>query len=69
VHGRFEEASRSYFPDVIRQARGRGCEAVILGGTEFPLLIGDADSPLPTLDSPRILARAVLRAAAGKAHG
>jgi aspartate racemase len=36
---------------------------VILGCTEFPLLISDADSPLPTLDSTRILARAALQAA------
>lgn len=65
VYGRFEESTRSYFKEVIRQAQGRRCDAVILGCTEFPLLIGDADSPLPTLDSTRILARAALRAAVG----
>ncbi|HEX4996563.1 MAG TPA: aspartate/glutamate racemase family protein, partial [Methylomirabilota bacterium] len=65
VYGRFEELTRSYFKEVIRQAQGRRCDAVILGCTEFPLLIGDADSPLPTLDSTRILARAALRAAVG----
>jgi aspartate racemase len=63
VYGRFEESTRAYFRDVIREAQGRGCDAVILGCTEFPLLISDADSPLPTLDSTRILARAALRAA------
>lgn len=63
VYGRFEESARSYFTHVIREAQGRGCDAVILGCTEFPLLISDADSPLPTLDSARILARAALRAA------
>jgi aspartate racemase len=63
VYGRFEESTRTYFKDVIREAQGRGCDAVILGCTEFPLLISDADSPLPTLDSTRILARAALRAA------
>lgn len=63
VYGRFEESTRSYFRDVIREAQGRACDAVILGCTEFPLLIGEADSPLPTLDSTRILARAALRAA------
>lgn len=63
VYGRFEEPARAYFKQVIQQAQGRGCDAVILGCTEFPLLISDADSPLPVLDSTRILARAALRAA------
>ena len=63
VYGRFEEPARSYFKHVIGDAQNRGCDAVILGCTEFPLLIGDADSPLPTLDSTRILARAALQAA------
>jgi aspartate racemase len=63
VYGRFEESTRSYFRHVIREAQGRGCDAVILGCTEFPLLISDADSPLPILDSTRILARAALHAA------
>jgi aspartate racemase len=64
VYGRFEEAARSYVGQVIGEAQGQGCDAVILGCTELPLLIADADSPLPTLDSTRILARAALRAAA-----
>lgn len=63
LYGRFDESTRAYFKDVIREAQGRGCDAVILGCTEFPLLISDADSPLPMLDSTRILARAALRAA------
>jgi aspartate racemase len=50
VYGRFEESMRVYFKDAIREAQGCGCDAVILGCTEFPLLISDADSPLPTLD-------------------
>lgn len=61
VYGRFEESARAYFKDVIREARGRGCDAVILGCTEFPLLISEADSPLPTLDTTRILAHSALR--------
>jgi len=63
VYGRFEESTRAYFKDVIKETQGRGCDAVILGCTEFPLLIREADSPLPTLDSTRILARAALREA------
>ena len=63
VYGRFEEDSRRYFQEVIRGLGRRGCEAVILGCTEIPLLISESDSSLPVLDSTRILARAALRAA------
>jgi aspartate racemase len=63
VYGRFEDATRAYFVDVIRQFKDRGCDGVALACTEFPLLVGPADSPLPILDSTRILARAALREA------
>jgi aspartate racemase len=63
VYGRFEETSREYFRAVIRGLGARGCEAVVLGCTEIPLLISETDSPLPVLDSTRILARAALREA------
>lgn len=63
VYGRFETSTRSYFARLIAQAKTRGCDAVVLGCTEFPLLIGQADSALPVLDSTRILARAALREA------
>ena len=42
---------------------GRGCDAVVMGCTEIPLVMNDGDSPLPTLDSTRLLARAALRRA------
>lgn len=63
VNGRFEEPARSYFRQVIAENQRRGTDAAVLGCTEIPLLLGDADSPLPTLDSTRILARAALREA------
>ncbi|HXJ78226.1 MAG TPA: amino acid racemase [Candidatus Methylomirabilis sp.] len=63
VYGRFEDSARSYVQRVIKDAQGRGCDAVVLACTELPLLISDAHSPLLTLDSTRILARAALRAA------
>lgn len=69
VYGRFEPSTRAYFSHVIDEARARGCDATILGCTEFPLLIGEADSSLPTLDSTRILARAALRAAVDDTSG
>lgn len=48
---------------VIDGMRRDGCDAVILGCTEIPLIINDANSPLPTLDSTRLLARAGLHQA------
>lgn len=48
---------------VIARLRNRGCDAVVLGCTELPLVLGDHNSPLPTLDSTRLLARAAVRAA------
>ena len=63
VYGRFENSARAEFVRIIGGLKQKGCDAIALSCTEIPLLIGDADSPLPTLDSTRILARAALRAA------
>lgn len=61
VNGILAEESRTYFQQVIGRMSHQGCDAVVLGCTEIPLLIDDISSPLPTLDSTRILARAALR--------
>lgn len=53
------------FQRVIGRLRAEGCDAVVLGCTEIPLIINDGNSPLPTLDSTRLLARAALRRAIG----
>jgi len=63
VNGVFTNESRTYFQQVIGRLSHEGCDAVVLGCTEIPLLINDRVSPLPTLDSTRILARAALRKA------
>jgi len=63
VYGRFEQGSRQYFQRVIEALGARGCDAVVLGCTEIPLLITEAESPLPAIDSTRTLARAALREA------
>jgi aspartate racemase len=60
VAGRFTDASRAAFAQIIERLKERGCDAVVLGCTEIPLLIDDSASPLPTLDSTRLLARAAL---------
>jgi aspartate racemase len=63
VNGIFKPESRTYFQQVIGRMSHQGCDAVVLGCTEIPLLIDNITSPLPTLDSTRILARAALRRA------
>jgi aspartate racemase len=63
VNGEFREESRLYLNDVIRNLKDRGCDGVILGCTEIPLLVHPDDCPLPALDSTRLLARAALRKA------
>jgi aspartate racemase len=59
----FKPESIGYFQQVIARLKDQGCDAVVLGCTEIPLIIDDANSPLPTLDSTRLLARAALRRA------
>jgi aspartate racemase len=61
VNGIFKAESSTYFQQVIARMKREGCDAVVLGCTEIPLIIDDSTSPLPTLDSTRILARAALR--------
>ncbi|MCL1633662.1 amino acid racemase [Luteimonas sp. SX5] len=63
VYGVFKPESVAYFRQVIGRMKEQGCDAVVLGCTEIPLIIDDSNSPLPTLDSTRLLARAALRRA------
>jgi aspartate racemase len=50
---------------VIARMKDDGCDAVALACTEIPLIMNDGNSPLPTLDSTRLLAQAALRRAIG----
>jgi aspartate racemase len=63
VNAQFLPRSLAYFTEVIRGLGDEGCDAVVLGCTEIPLLVTPASSPLPTLDSTRLLARAALQKA------
>ena len=60
VYGRFAPSSIAAFQAIIARLQAKGCDAVALGCTEIPLIIDDTNSPLPTLDSTRLLARAAL---------
>jgi aspartate racemase len=61
VNGIFPEESRLYFNDVAEKLKARGCDAVVLGCTEIPLIVRPGDCPLSPLDSTRLLARAAIR--------
>jgi aspartate racemase len=65
VRGQQKPESLLYLQQVIQEFKNRHCDAVVLGCTEIPLLVNDENSPLPTLDSTRLLARAALRHALG----
>ena len=61
VVAQFTSESRRYFNAVMTQLKDRGCEAIVLGCTEIPLIVEEESAPLPVLDSTRLLARAALR--------
>jgi aspartate racemase len=63
VRGIPRPESVAFIHEVIAGLETRGCDAVILGCTELPLVVDERSSPLPALDSTRLLARAALRTA------
>jgi len=63
TQGRLEDSSRAAFVRIIAGLRAIGCDAVALSCTEIPLLITPEVSPLPTLDSTRLLAWEAVAAA------
>jgi len=63
VNAQFLPRSLAYYVEVIGSLQDEGCEAVVLGCTEIPLLVTPESSPLPTLDSTRLLAKAAVRKA------
>jgi aspartate racemase len=69
VNGRFTPEGVRTFQAVIGKLADAGCDAVVLGCTEIPLIISDENSALPTLDSTRLLARAAIRRAISSGPG
>jgi aspartate racemase len=63
VNGQFLPRALAYYVEVIRTLKDEGCDGVVLGCTEIPLLVTPESSPLPALDSTRLLARAAVRKA------
>lgn len=58
----------AYIQRVIERMKDDGCDAVVLGCTELPLILNDENSALPTLDSTRLLARAAIERAVSAAQ-
>lgn len=61
VYGIIKPESKEFFLNVVNDLKSKGCDSVILGCTEIPLIVLPEESPLPVLDSTRILARAALK--------
>jgi len=63
VRSVFTPQAVATYQRVMGRMNAEGCDAVVLGCTEIPLIMNDDNSPLPTLDSTRLLARAALKRA------
>jgi aspartate racemase len=64
--GVFRDEARTTYVQIIARLADEGCDAVALVCTEIPLLITQDVSPLPILDSTRLLAAAAVEAALGE---
>lgn len=62
-NGILTEETTDLYLEAIHDLKARGAECVILGCTEIPLIITPENSPLPILDSTRLLARYAVREA------
>jgi aspartate racemase len=62
-NGMFEDETTDFYVETIDALRSAGAECVILGCTEIPLIVTPENSPLPILDSTRLLARYAVREA------
>jgi len=66
VYGIIKDKSKEFLLKVIADLKFKGCDSVILGCTEIPLIVLPEESALPVLDSTRILARAALKYSTGE---
>ena len=64
--GVIRDASRDDYVRIIAELKQAGCDCAALCCTEIPLLVTPAVSPLPTLDSTRLLAHEAVAVALGK---
>ena len=67
VKGTLDSSTREYFRGVVAELASGGCDAVVMGCTEIPLILRPEDVEVPLLDSTRLLAKAALEEALGGA--
>ena len=63
VKGVLHSSTRDYFCDIVSELASSGCDGVVMGCTEIPLILRQEDVDLPLLDSTRLLAKAALKEA------
>lgn len=68
VKGTLESSTREYFQGMVAELAGAGCDGVVMGCTEIPLILRPEDVEIPLLDSTRLLAKAALQEALGGAY-
>ena len=69
VRGEFILKSVGELIEVTEHFAAAGCDAVVLGCTELPLVVYDSIFAIPVLDSTRLLAQAAVRRATGETVG
>jgi len=67
VKGDLKSSTREYFRGVVAELAREGCDGMVMGCTEIPLILRPEDVETPLLDSTRLLAKAALEEALGGA--
>ena len=60
THGVFTPATKRRYLEIIDTLRAQGAEGIVLGCTEIPLLIAQADCSVPVFDTTALHARAAV---------
>ena len=65
IYGKVERSSSLAILGAVDHLMSRGCEGVVLASSEAPLVVTEANSPLPPYDPTDILAAGVIDLASG----
>lgn len=60
VKGTLKDSTKAYFRKVTAELAEKGCDAMVMGCTEIPLILRPEDVEVPLLDSTRLLAKAAV---------
>ena len=63
VKGKLVSSTKDYFRGVVGELGSAGCDGVVMGCTEIPLILSQQDVEVPLLDSTGLLAKAALEEA------